>query len=105
MTGSTYPSTAAVKLAPKVSPPSGSRISVVSAKRAVDDTCLARGLLLSELIPHRRSRRAVCPVVQVSYEVARVLKPGGVYLLTDYRDPERVQELFEREEWEGGSLT
>lgn len=42
---------------------------------------------------------------QISYEVARVLKPGGVYLLTDYRDPERVQELFEREEWESGSLT
>lgn len=42
---------------------------------------------------------------KVSYEVARVLKPGGVYLLTDYRDPERVQELFQREEWESGSLT
>lgn len=44
-------------------------------------------------------------VLKVSYEVARVLKPGGVYLLTDYRDPERVEELFERDEWEGGSVT
>ncbi|CAM9852533.1 unnamed protein product [Ectocarpus sp. 6 AP-2014] len=44
-------------------------------------------------------------MAKVSYEVARVLKPGGVYLMTDYRDPERVQELFERDEWEGGSLT
>lgn len=42
---------------------------------------------------------------QVSYEVARVLKPGGVYLMTDYREPERVQELFKRDEWESGSLT
>ncbi|CAM9829326.1 unnamed protein product [Ectocarpus fasciculatus] len=44
-------------------------------------------------------------MAKVSYEVARVLKPGGVYLMTDYRDPERIQELFEREEWESGSLT
>ncbi|CAM9683810.1 unnamed protein product [Hapterophycus canaliculatus] len=44
-------------------------------------------------------------MAKVSFEVARVLKPGGVYLLTDYRDPERVQELFERDEWESGSLT
>ncbi|CAN0263489.1 unnamed protein product [Laminaria digitata] len=44
-------------------------------------------------------------MAKVSFEVARVLKPGGVYLMTDYRDPERVQELFQRDEWEGGSLT
>lgn len=43
--------------------------------------------------------------LQVSFEIARVLKKGGVYLLTDYRDPERVQELFERAEWEGGTLS
>lgn len=43
--------------------------------------------------------------LQVSFEVVRVLKPGGVYVMTDYRDPERVQELFQRDEWEGGSLT
>lgn len=45
------------------------------------------------------------PHQQLSFEIARVLKPGGVYLLTDYRDPERVQELFKRDEWEGGTLT
>ncbi|CAM9351865.1 unnamed protein product, partial [Sphacelaria rigidula] len=40
-----------------------------------------------------------------SLEVARVLKPGGVFLLTDYRDPEWMQDLFTRDEWKGGSIT
>lgn len=69
-------------------------------------------LILPELTDDRPSHEcrtcifhSVLAVLKISYEIARVLKPGGVYLMTDYRDPERVQELFERDEWEGGSLT
>ncbi|CAM9453998.1 unnamed protein product [Choristocarpus tenellus] len=43
-------------------------------------------------------------VAQLSLGCARLLKPGGVYLLADYRDIGRLEGLFKRAEWEGGSI-
>ncbi|CAN0031003.1 unnamed protein product, partial [Discosporangium mesarthrocarpum] len=43
-------------------------------------------------------------ISNLSMECTRLLKPGGVYLLVDHRDPNRLGKLFQGEHWVEGSI-